>query len=343
MDVADQRGAIASLVPGVREFGPPGVPRVEEIEDPKPSVGEVLVAVEVAGVGYGDVIVRSGRYPFPKPYIPGLEVGGRVAAVGPDVDSSLTGKRVVASTAGMTGGYAELALAEADSVYEVPEGLTLGSAVAVFQAGAIAVGLVSAIQVRPDESALITAAAGRIGSLLVQRAKAAGAATVIAAVGSPAKADVAVEFGADAVVDYTTPGWVTKVRWAVRADPGVGQDIPDGRNCPGRLRLRGCRVETGLTAGGGKRAHVEDPASATRPPRTRPPRGQPAPPSATTPDGATRPTAQRASPGPGTARDTRRLIGHHATGHHATTPSAIGHRPSAIGDIPGWKFGRGGA
>lgn len=336
LDVADQRGAIASLVPGVREFGPPGVPRVEEIEDPKPSVGEVLVAVEVAGVGYGDVIVRSGRYPFPKPYIPGLEVGGRVAAVGPDVDSSLTGKRVVASTAGMTGGYAELALAEADSVYEVPEGLTLGSAVAVFQAGAIAVGLVSAIQVRPDESALITAAAGRIGSLLVQRAKAAGAATVIAAVGSPAKADVAVEFGADAVVDYTTPGWVAKVRWAVRADPGVGQDIPDGRNCPGRLRLRGCRVETGLTAGGGKRAHVEDPAFATRPPRTRPLRPglcDPAP--AGTAGTAERHHARRRHPADGAAglpgpRDsTGHPPPHRPPRHRPPRHHAIGHRPSA--------------
>jgi NADPH2:quinone reductase len=206
----------------VREFGPPEVLRIEEIEDPKPSVGEVLVAVEVAGVGYGDVIVRSGRYPFPKPYIPGLEVGGRVVAVGPDVDSSLTGKRVVATTAGMTGGYAELALADADSIYEVPEGLTLGPAVAVFQAGAVAVGLVSAIQVRPGDSVLITAAAGRIGSLLVQRAKAAGAATVIAAVGSPEKADVAAEFGADAVVDYTTPGWVAKVR---EVTAGRGADV----------------------------------------------------------------------------------------------------------------------
>uniref|UniRef100_UPI0036F373FB hypothetical protein n=1 Tax=Frankia casuarinae (strain DSM 45818 / CECT 9043 / HFP020203 / CcI3) TaxID=106370 RepID=UPI0036F373FB len=185
--------------------------------------------------------------------------------------------------------------------------------------------------------------------------------------GSPAKADVAVEFGADAVVDYTTPGWVAKVRWAVRADPGVGQDIPDGRNCPGRLRLRGCRVETGLTAGGGKRAHVEDPAFATRPPRTRPlrpgPRGpglcDPAP---ADPASATRPLRpgprgdsrhRRAPPRPTAPPGRRRSGPPRAPGQHgtpaassATTPPATTpprHRPSAIGDIPGWKFGRGGA
>jgi NADPH2:quinone reductase len=198
----------------VSDFGPPEVLRVEQVEDPSPSHGEVLIAVEVAGVNYGDVIVRSGRYPFPKPYVPGLEAGGKITTVGPGVEPSLIGKRVVATTIGMTGGYAELALAKADNVHEVPEGLSLDQAIAVFQAGAIAIGLVSAIRVGPGDNVLITAAAGRIGSLLVQRAKAAGASTVIGAIGGPEKAAAAARFGADVVIDYHTADWVPQVRQA---------------------------------------------------------------------------------------------------------------------------------
>jgi NADPH2:quinone reductase len=206
----------------VSEFGPPDVLRIEELEDPVPSEGEVLVKVEVAGVGFGDVIVRSGRYPFPVPYVPGLEVGGTVVAVGPDADPSLLGKRVAATTIGMTGGCAELALAEAGNVHEVPESLSLERAVAVFQAGAVAVGLVSAMRVLPGDTVLVTAAAGRIGSLLVQRAKAAGAAMVVGAVGSEEKAVAAARFGADTVVNYHDADWVAQVK---KATGGRGTDV----------------------------------------------------------------------------------------------------------------------
>ena len=206
----------------VSEFGSPEVLRVEQVDDPSPSRGEVLIAVELAGVNYGDIIVRSGRYPFPKPYVPGLEVGGEVVAVGPGVDLSLVGKCVVATTIGMTGGYAELALAKVDNVYEVPQGLMLDRAIAVFQAGAIAIGLISAIRVDPCDNVLITAAAGRIGSLLLQRAKAVGASTVIGAVGGPQKAAAAARFGADVVIDYHDADWVSQVK---QATGDIGADV----------------------------------------------------------------------------------------------------------------------
>ncbi|MBY8882116.1 zinc-binding dehydrogenase [Actinacidiphila acidipaludis] len=206
----------------VSTFGPPDVLRIEEAPEPAPAVGEVLVDVELAGVGYGDVIVRSGRYPFPRPYVPGLEVGGIVAAVGPGVDPALTGRRVVATTTGMTGGYAERALASAGDVHEVPRDLPLDRAVAVFQAGAVAVGLLSAIRLRRGETVLITAAAGRIGSLLVQRARSAGAGLVVAAVGSAEKAAAAREFGAHVVVDHRTEDWAEQVR---AATGGRGTDV----------------------------------------------------------------------------------------------------------------------
>lgn len=205
----------------VREFGPPSVLQMDRADAPTPLTGQVVVAVEVAGVGYGDVIVRSGRYPFPLPYVPGLEVGGRISAVGPGLDPSLVGRRVVATTPRMTGGYAELAQAEAADVHEVPDGLPLEEAVAVFRAGAVSLGILTAMQVRAGESVLVTAAAGRIGSLLVQLAGSAGA-TVIAAAAGPEKTAVAARIGADVTVDYGRPDWVEQVR---AATGGLGADV----------------------------------------------------------------------------------------------------------------------
>jgi NADPH:quinone reductase len=197
----------------VREFGGPEVLRVEEARTPRPAAGQVLVAVEVAGVIYGETIVRSGRFPLPLPYEPGMEVGGEVVETGPDVDPSLVGRLVVATTLGNTGGYAEAALAEAGNVFVVPDGLGLKQAISVFQSGAVAQGLLSAMRVRPGETVLVTAAAGRIGSVLVQLAKAAGA-TVVGAAGGQEKVAAATGFGADMTVDYGSPSWVSEVREA---------------------------------------------------------------------------------------------------------------------------------
>jgi NADPH:quinone reductase len=194
----------------VHGFGEPDVLVSETVADPEPAAGQVLVDVGVAGVGYGDVIVRSGRYPLPLPWIPGIEVGGQVAAVGPEVDESLLGATVVAATAGQAGGYAERAVATAAYTFLVPGGMALDTAVAVFQAGAVARGLLSAMSLHADDTVLITAAAGRIGSLLVQSAKSAGATVIGTASG--AKLAAVLEFGADHAVDYGTAGWAEQVR-----------------------------------------------------------------------------------------------------------------------------------
>lgn len=195
----------------VREFGDPSVLKMEDAPAPVPAAGQVLIDVEVAGVVFGDTLVRSGRFPFPLPYVPGLEVGGHVAAVGSGADAALVGRRVVATTPKMTGGYAEQAVVDAAAVVEVPSGVGLERAVPVFQAGAMALGLLTAMKLAAGETVLITAAAGRIGSLMVQAAKTAGA-TVIAAVGGTEKAEAAAALGADAVVDYTTAAWEERVR-----------------------------------------------------------------------------------------------------------------------------------
>src|SRR5437879_2074042 len=91
----------------IREFGSPKVLQVEEAEEPQAGSGQVVIKVEAAGVAFGQVLLRSGRYPRPLPFIPGWEVGGRVIQVGPDVDPSLEGQLVVANTTGFFGGYAE--------------------------------------------------------------------------------------------------------------------------------------------------------------------------------------------------------------------------------------------
>jgi len=206
----------------VSAAGSPEVLRVVEIDRPEPGRGEVLVAVEAAAVIFGDVMVRSGAYPWKFPYVPGIEVGGQVVAVGPDADPALNGRWVVATTPGMTGGYAQFARVEAASVHLVPEGLPLDEAVAVFQAGGLAAGILGALRVGAQDSVLITAAAGRIGSLLVQLARARGARTVIGAVGSEGKLPAVWGNGVDLAVDYSDPGWIEKV---TKQTGGEGVDV----------------------------------------------------------------------------------------------------------------------
>jgi NADPH:quinone reductase len=194
----------------VDQFGGPEVLAVREVDDPKPAEGQVLVDVQLAGVGYGDVMVRSGVYPLPLPWVPGIEVAGRVAAAGPGADESLVGTTVVATTSGQAGGYSERAAATVAYTFPVPDGLALDVALAVFQAGALARGLLSAMRLSAGDTVLITAAAGRVGSLLVQTAKAAGAMVIGAA--SRDKLPAVADFGADHQVDYTLPGWPDRVR-----------------------------------------------------------------------------------------------------------------------------------
>lgn len=227
----------------VREFGPTDVLRVEETDRPDPAPGQVLIRVEVVGVLFGETIIRRGAAGSPLPYVPGMEVGGEVVAA---ADQALIGKRVVATTAGLSGGYAEFALAEADRTHVVRTGLALEQAVAVFGAGGFAVGLLRGMGVGPEDTVLITAAAGRLGSLLVQLAK-AGGARVIGAVGGPAKLAAVTGFGADLAVDYRDDDWVAKVEAAggatvvLDAIGGVvgGQAIDAARDAEGRIGIYG--------------------------------------------------------------------------------------------------------
>ena len=203
----------------VRETGGPGVLRLAEADRPRPAGAEVLIEVELAGVMWADVLIRSGRHPWELPYVAGMEVGGRVVEVGPDADGSLLGQRVVATTVGNSGGYAEFV--RGAYVLPVPPGLPLAHALAVFDAGQLALDMLDAMAVTERDTVLVTAAAGRVGSLLVQLAKATGA-RVIGAAGGPEKLAIVSELGADVAVDYREPDWVAAVK---DATDGRGADV----------------------------------------------------------------------------------------------------------------------
>jgi NADPH2:quinone reductase len=206
----------------VRQFGPPEVLKVEEREEPQAEPGQVVIKVSVAGVAFGDTIVRAGKYPFPLPFVPGLQVGGQVIRVGPDGDQSLIGKLVVAHTNNNSGGYAEQVAVDANNVFPIPAGLSVEQAMGVFRAGQTATGLLKAMNVKAGESVLITAAAGSIGTMLIQLAKAASAGIVIGAARGKEKLAMASRLGADVAIDYSEDNWVEQVR---DATGGQGVDV----------------------------------------------------------------------------------------------------------------------
>jgi NADPH2:quinone reductase len=153
----------------VREFGAPDVLRAEEVADPRPGPGEILVAVEAAGVNFIDVYRRSGAYPGPLPFVPGAEAAGVVVALGPGTGTGAhrVGDRV--AWANQPGGYAELAVIPADRAVAVPDGLSCTAAAAVILQGMTAHYLThDTYPVRPGDTVLVHAAAGGMGLLLTQ-------------------------------------------------------------------------------------------------------------------------------------------------------------------------------
>ncbi len=199
----------------LREFGAPGCLRVEDVPDAIPGPGEVVVRVDFASVTFVETQVRAGRPPNPAmlptlPVVPGNGVGGTVTQVGDGVDPSLRDRRVVTTTGG-SGGYAEQVAVDAGELIDVPTGLALADAVALLADGRTAVGLTDVAALRPGDRVLVEAAAGGVGSLLVQLARHAGA-FVVAATGGTRKLALAADLGADYPVDYSEPAWATRVR-----------------------------------------------------------------------------------------------------------------------------------
>jgi NADPH2:quinone reductase len=233
------------------EFGPPDVLAVAEVPDPVAGAGQVVVDVELASIHFVETQVRAGRSPNPAmapslPAVPGNGVGGVVAEVGPGVDRALLGTTVITATGG-SGGYAERATAGAEGLIAVPDGVALADAVALLADGRTALALLRTAGVRPGETVLVEAAAGGVGSLLVQLARGAGA-RVVAAAGDPRKLEIAGGLGASACVDYSTPGWAGGVGEEVDVVfDGVGGDV--AREAFGLLRAGGRFCAFGLSSG----------------------------------------------------------------------------------------------
>lgn len=234
----------------MEEFGPAEVLRVRRVDDPVPGSGQVVVAVAYASITFVETQVRAGDGPFgrpPLPRTPGNGVGGAIVAVGPEVDPALVGTVVVTTTGGV-GGYAELALARADDVVPVPDGLALQDAVALLADGRTALLLHRQAEIKPGERVLVEAAGGGLGTLLVQLAVAAGAHVIGAARGT-GKADLVTSLGAAAHVDYSQPGWPTQVGPVDLVYDGVGGQI--GAQALEALRDGGRISVYGMASGAG--------------------------------------------------------------------------------------------
>ncbi|GHE32302.1 zinc-binding dehydrogenase [Streptomyces capitiformicae] len=195
-------------------FGPAENLTYEKVDDPEPGPGQVRIAVAAAGVHLLDTALREGHQgpgPTPRlPTIPGREVAGVVEALGEGTPEHWLGKRVTAHLGFVPGGYAELAVTDAERLYEIPENLDFAEAVAMVGTGRTTMGILQFAEPGPDDVVVIPAAAGGIGTLLVQYAKNAGA-TVVGLAGGPEKTARVAANGADLAIDYTEPAWPERV------------------------------------------------------------------------------------------------------------------------------------
>ena len=197
-------------------FGPAEHLTHEPVDAPSPTPGQIRIAVAAAGVHLLDTVLRKGeRGPLPElpalPTIPGREVAGVVESLGDGVAGLWLGKRVVAHLGLAPGGYAELAVVDVDRVHEIPANLDFAQAVAMIGTGRTAMGIVQFSELDGDSVVVVPAAAGGLGTLLVQYATHAGA-TVVGLAGGPEKVALVRANGADLAVDYRDPEWPGKVR-----------------------------------------------------------------------------------------------------------------------------------
>jgi NADPH2:quinone reductase len=223
----------------IREFGPPEVLRPEAVAEPAPGDGREVLDVAIANITFIETQIRAGRSPNPA-MVPELP-----AILGNGVGGTLDG-RLVVSTTGGRGGYAERVAVDPAAVVVVPAGLALRDAVALLADGRTALALLRAAQIQPGETVLVEAAAGGVGTLLVQLARNAGA-RVVGAAGGAKKLAVVGDFGADAVVDYTQSDWAESVGDVDVVFDGVGGAIANAAY--ERVRSGGRFVTYGMASG----------------------------------------------------------------------------------------------
>jgi NADPH:quinone reductase len=204
----------------IHQTGGPEVLTLAEIPIPTPGPGQVLIKIAATGVNFIEIYFREGRYKAPLPLTPGSEAAGTVEQFGDGVEGFAVGDHV-ASTSVM-GSYAEYALVPASQLVKVPTGLDLKQAAAAILQGMTAHYLShSTFPLKSGDTALIHAAAGGTGQLLVQMAHAIGA-RVIATVSTTAKAELARSAGADEVILYTEADFEAETK---RLTDGRGVDV----------------------------------------------------------------------------------------------------------------------
>jgi NADPH2:quinone reductase len=194
----------------ITQTGGPEVLALREVPTPTPGSGEALIQIEACGVNFIDVYFREGRYPAQLPFIPGQEAAGTVIALGPDVGAVKIGDRV--AWCGVSGTYAEFAVAPVSKLIAIPEDISARQAAAAMLQGMTAHYLAhSTYAIQRGDDVLIHAGAGGVGLLLTQMAKQRGA-RVLTTVSTEEKAALARKAGADEMILYTQEDFAAKVR-----------------------------------------------------------------------------------------------------------------------------------
>ena len=194
----------------VNKVGGPEVLTPTELPVPSPKPNEAIVQIKASGVNFIDVYFREGRYPAPLPFVDGQEAAGVVTEVGSEVTDVKPGDRVAYTSS--LGSYAEYAAVPANRLVKIPDELDFEQAAAAMLQGMTAHYLLnSSYPLKQGETALIHAAAGGVGLLLVQMAKKIGA-RVIATAGTPEKAQLARDAGADECIIYTAADFETETK-----------------------------------------------------------------------------------------------------------------------------------
>jgi len=201
----------------VHETGAAEVLRYEDVDNPKPGIGEALVKIAVAGVNYLDIYYRSGfhwggHHKRPLPYIPGAEAAGIVVEVGPGATDVKVGDRVAYGISNGYGSYAELCAIPSWHLFHLPSSVTFETAAATMLQGMTAHYLThSTVAVKREDTVLVHAAAGGTGLMLVQIAKMRGA-RVFGTVSTADKACLVLQAGADAAINYVEQDFAAEVR-----------------------------------------------------------------------------------------------------------------------------------
>lgn len=199
------------------EYGPPSSLVLEEINDPAPKPGQVVIETEAAGLGYVDALLVAGLYQVktPLPFTPGSEVAGKVVALGDGVPEAMLGKRVMALSP--AGALAEKLVLPAAACIPVPDAMSAEAAAGFIVSYCTALyGFETCGHLKPGETVLVLGAAGGVGMAAIDVAKAMGA-TVVAAASSNAKREAAKAAGADFTIDYT------KAEWRKELEPLTGR------------------------------------------------------------------------------------------------------------------------